>query len=250
MYIDILSPDNYHTYNIKIAQVFGLETAVYWAELLNIVKKAINKNKLDDNGFFRVDRKYIFEKTTVTIEEQLKIDSKLKKINVINTKADDDSLIALDIQLMCSIITNDDFNLLQDIAKKVRTKVNKEAKESGRRKVIENLKDHIVEVESNYDLITAYRDWVDGIYAKPKGYLSNKLIDIFVSTLRAYYKEDLAKAKRLIEIATVRGWREAAWVIQAYEQETNSVTRLVNKTGVRITEQEHATVDTVSQKVY
>jgi hypothetical protein len=250
MYVDILSPNNYLSINIKTARVFGLETAAYWAELLNIVNKALAKNKVDTNGYFKVDRKYIFERTTVTIEEQLKIDSKLNKIGVLRHQADSDDIIALDIKLMCSILINEDFELLSTIAKKVRTKVTKESKESGRKKVIQNLKDHISDIETNYDIVTALRDWVDGIYAKPKGYLSNKLIDIFVSNLKAYYKDDIQKALKLIEIATVRGWREADWVIKAYEQETRSTQRLISGTGVRITEQARATEETISKKVY
>lgn len=63
MLIDILNSANYIMVNRDAIRIFGLNTAVYCAELLNIYKKAVIKQKLVDDTYFRVDRKYIENQT-------------------------------------------------------------------------------------------------------------------------------------------------------------------------------------------
>ena len=47
MLLDLLSTDNLVNYNVKIAQIMGLHTAIYINELINISNKAIKKKKLE-----------------------------------------------------------------------------------------------------------------------------------------------------------------------------------------------------------
>lgn len=246
MYVDILSSDNYNSYNIKLARLFGLNTAVYWSVLLNIVNKAISKGKISDDGYFNVNRKYIFELTTLSIEDQLKIDDSLDKLGVLKKKSKDtpDS-IYLDLQLMSSIIANDNFKLLEDISNKVRIKSKKESKESQRAKIIQNLKDGIV--EPNYDILTALRNWVDVMFTGKKGYLSKSIIEIFQKTLKEYAKDDVNLALRLIEIATIQGYRDCSWAISIYEKDKKLKSQL-NDRQVRVTTQQKATK--ISDKVF
>ena len=58
MLLDVFDNDNSISINYKTIQIFGLPTAVYLTELINIYKKATRKNKLD-NEYFKVDRNYI-----------------------------------------------------------------------------------------------------------------------------------------------------------------------------------------------
>ena len=66
MLIQLLSQSNYGSFNITVAHMLNLETAVYLSELMNINEKALRKNKLDDNQFI-LDRKYITERTTISV---------------------------------------------------------------------------------------------------------------------------------------------------------------------------------------
>ena len=50
MLIELLSFSNYGSYNVKLANVLGLETAVYLSEIMNINERALRKNKLDDKN--------------------------------------------------------------------------------------------------------------------------------------------------------------------------------------------------------
>ena len=60
----------------------------------------------------------------------------------------------------------------------------KGTKESQRQQYINMLKNSIE--CSNYELLTALRDWVDGVYARPNGFLSKSAIKIFQDTLNSY----------------------------------------------------------------
>ena len=63
MLIELLSSSNYVNFNIKVAQILGLKSAIYLSQLMDINEKAIRKNKIEDN-FFTIDRKYIESRTT------------------------------------------------------------------------------------------------------------------------------------------------------------------------------------------
>ena len=65
MLIDLLNSYNYLMVNMSAIHIFGLNTAVYCAELLNISKKAYKKKKLIDGVYFEVDRKFIREQTSL-----------------------------------------------------------------------------------------------------------------------------------------------------------------------------------------
>ena len=69
MLIDLLSTDNLANYNVKIAQVMGLHSAIYINELINISNKATQKNKLVSDKYFILDRKYITKRTNLSVEE-------------------------------------------------------------------------------------------------------------------------------------------------------------------------------------
>ena len=70
MILDLLSSDMYVSYNVQIANKIGLEEAIYISELININRKAIQKNKIED-GYFNIDRKYITNRTTFKLEKQI-----------------------------------------------------------------------------------------------------------------------------------------------------------------------------------
>ena len=55
MLLDVFDNDNSISVNYRTIQIFGLPTAVYLTELINIYKKATRKNKLVEDGYFKVD---------------------------------------------------------------------------------------------------------------------------------------------------------------------------------------------------
>lgn len=241
MLTDILNSDNYITINAKLARIIGLSAAVYCDELVKIFNKATDKNKLIDSEYFKVDRKYVAFKTTLSIEEQLKIDLNLSKIGIIKKHSEDPDIIKIDLSILGSIIISEDLKTLEDISKKVKINSPKGIRESQRQHTIRELKDSIE--CSNYELLTALREWVDSIYSKPAGYLSKYVIQTFQNVLNNYTQGDLDLALTIVKIATIQGYKDCQWAINLYEkdmkikkqQEVFANTRLP-----RITEQKTA----------
>ena len=88
---------------------------------------------------------------------------------------------------------------------------------SMRQKTILELKDFIK--CSNEELLNAYRDWVDGVYANPRGYLSKRAIIVFQRDVDEFARGDLDLALKIIEIATINGWRCAEWAINTFKKD-------------------------------
>lgn len=217
MLIDLLNSDNYITVNISLAKVIGLNAAVYCDELTKIYSKAKAKNKLIDNDYFKVDRKYVSLKTTLTIDDQLVADLNLSKIGIIKKHNDDPDILKLDLSILGSIIISDDEKELDNIAKKVKTASPRGIRQSQRQQTIISLKDSIE--CSNYELLTALRNWIDAIYANPNGYLSKSVIKTFQDTLNNYTQGDLDLALKIVQIATIQGYKDCQWAIAVYEKD-------------------------------
>ena len=113
--------------------------------------------------------------------------------------------------------------------------------------VINELKDSIS--CSNYELLTALRNWVDSIYARPNGFLSKTAITIFQNTLNEYTKGDLDLALRIVQIASVQGYKNCEWAIALYEKDQKQKSK-VQKERIRITEQVVASKEDLSDKIF
>lgn len=234
MLLDALDQRNYITVNTRAVQLFGLNAAFYLTELFTIYTKAKDKGKLIDDHFFKVDRKYLTARTSLSTEEQLICDANLIKVGVMKKSVDDPDIIKIDPNQYLSLLSNEDVRLVDDIRKQMKTLHPKGVKASQRQIIINNLKNGIE--CSNYELLTALRNWVDGVFANPKGFLSKTAIKVFQDTLNNYTKGDLDMALRIVEIATIQGYKNCDWAIKIYEEsQKKGITK-----GVRVTQQEVA----------
>ena len=219
MLLDLLSTDNLVNYNVKIAQIMGLHTAIYINELINISNKAIKKKKLIANKYFLLNRDYITKRTTLPLEEQLAIDFKLEKVNIIQKPDRDVDHIYLDIDKLAEIISSDDSAYLDKVKKKteVKTTALPGMKQTLKQKQAEEFKNSIT--ITHPELKEAYDGWVDGVLANPKGFLSKRAIKIFIDTVDSFADGYLDVALTIINIATVNGYRDATWAINKYNEE-------------------------------
>lgn len=247
MLLDIFDNDNSISVNYKAIQIFGLHTAVYLTELINIYKKAIRKNKLVDNDYFKVDRKYIYNILSLTDEEQIVCDLNLIKTSILKKSNDDPNVLKLDIKLYLSLLSSEDLKLYENVKKQMRVQKPKGTKESQRQQLINSLKNSIE--CSDYELLTALRGWVDGVYSRPNGFLSKSAIKIFQDTLNNYTQGDLDLALRVVQIATVQGYRDCQWAINMLE-ESEKRKKSTLRTAVRVTDQEVASKDDLSDTIF
>lgn len=214
MLIDLLSTSNYVSYNVKIAEVLGLHTAVYLSEIMNINDKAIHKNKLSGN-YFSVDRSYLQSRTTLTVEEQLTIEDSLLKIGVLEKQSGENN-ISLNIQVITSILASSDESLIKDIAKIVKSK--SVPKRTKAEVICDELKQNIV--TTNLELREAYADWIDSVYAK-EGWMSKKAVVSAQGVVDQFSNYDLDIALQVINIAAVNGYRDMTWAINSYKKDFN-----------------------------
>lgn len=236
--------------NLKSIQLLGLNGAAYMSVLLTIYSKATNKGKLIDNDYFKVDRKYISNTIGLLQEEQLICDLNLIKLGIMKKHAEDPDIVKIDVNLYLSLISSDDIKLIENVRKEMNIKKPKGIKQSQRQATINALKESIV--CSNYELLTALRGWVDSIYANPNGFLSKSAITTFQDTLNNYTKGDLDLALRIVQIASIQGYKDCSWAINVYEKDAKmkNKSNFRNNISVRVTEQEAASDADMSEVVF
>lgn len=221
MLIDLLSMANYNSYNVNLANIIGLHEAIYISELININEKAIKKNKISDEGYFTVDRKYITSRTTLDKKEQLEIDKTLNNLKIIHI-ADNVNVISIDLQVLTGIIMSADEKLTKDIS----SIVNKKQKRTKQQVICDELKKNIV--TTNNELIDAYSNWIDSVIAKD-GWMSKQAVISAQQLIDANSNRNLDVALKIISIASINGYRDMQWAVNKYYQEfKNSFTSNIN----------------------
>ena len=247
MLVDLLNSANYIMVNKDAIRILGLNTAVYCSELLNIYKKAVEKKKLLDDNFFRVDRNYITKQTSIPVEEQIKCDLNLVKVNIIKTQEADPDAIYFDVETFASILSSEDVKLLDGVSKKVKTANPKGTKATQRERIIVNLKESIQ--CKTYELLVALRKWIDSVMSDPNKYLSVQQVAIFKDKIDDYCNGDLQLALRIVELATIHQYVDCQWAINTYEKD-KKVQASIASTGVRKTEQKQTPVSKLSNEVF
>lgn len=238
MLIDLLNSANYIMVNMDAIRIFGLNTAVYCSELLNIYKKAVVKNKLYNETYFKIDREYIKKQTSIEIEEQIKSDLNLSKVNIIIHDENDPDIIYFDVAVYASILSSEDVKLLNNVASKVKVDNPKKTKQTQRDRIIIALKEAI-ECKT-LPVFQALQEWIDSVMADPKRFLSKQQVAAFKNRLDEYCNGDLQKALDIVTLATVHGYVDCQWAINLYERNNKpatSVNNAVIANTIRVTQQ-------------
>lgn len=202
---------NYVHFNVKLAQILGLNSSIYLSQLMDINEKAIRKDKVNEN-FFTIDREYIAKRTTIGESEQKEIENNLIKLGVLERSKDNADTLLLNITVLTSILMSPDEDLIKDISRISKAKKSKTKAE----KIIENLKDNII--TTNTELRQAYFDWIDAVYAKD-GFMTKTAVISAQSNIDAFSGRNLDVALKVLEIAAVNGYRDITWAINNYNKD-------------------------------
>ena len=212
MIIELLGASNYISYNIKIMELFGLHAAIYLSELLNINEKALRKTKIDENNYFTIDRKYIEKRTTIKASEQIEIDKTFQEIGLLKCNEQDQNIVTIDLAVLLTIMSEG-----KEVIKEIKTvfeKVSK-PKKTKSEAIKNNLKNSIE--TTNEELYNAYCEWIDAVYAK-QGWMSLKSVKVAQQEIDQFSLRKLDVALKILEIATIRGYREMYWAIKIYKE--------------------------------
>jgi hypothetical protein len=217
MWLDVMSQYNTLQVNIKLANLLGLEVATYWAALMDVYARVVNKKKedlLENDGYFELDRDYITKRTTLQLDKQLEIDAGLNKIEVLFQDENNINSIKLDVEKLCAILVDDSIDAIRDVQR--RSKLRREdtaraKKASVRINLVAALK------ETDPDVLTAYNNWIDALLEAKKP-LTRQALDIYQNNLNNYTDNKQAKIK-ILEIATTNAYTEFAWAMKIYEKD-------------------------------
>lgn len=203
MYLDLFDELRLNKRLIKIA---GFEVAAYWAELQSVLKQVVKKQTADEQGFFTLDRDYVERETTLTIKKQLKCEEKLIELGAVAKDPDNPNRIAIGVNNMVEIITDEDTKKLRKGTKAVKAE-EKAAKVAGIKATMKRAL-----VEADPELRAAYERWIDGMIDAANCRFTKAVVQLFEQTVTDYTK-DKTKRLKIIELATINSYRDATWAI-------------------------------------
>lgn len=225
MLVELLSQSNYQSFNIKLAHLLGLETAIYLSALIDINEKAIRKDKVIEGDFFSIDRDYITKRTTLTRSKQEKIESELNKAGLIELSNEH---IKLCLDTLTSLVMSEDEHLEKDLSS-FKKAVNSKSKSEF---ILESVKRNI-DSSLPFELIKAYSDWLDAVHVK-FGFVSKQTLIAAQKEVDKASNHDLDKAIEIINIATARGWRDLKWAVKVYNEQHPCNYKVIENKNVQI----------------
>ena len=211
---NLVSGNAYLSVNKKLIAIIGITNSIY----LSYIIDECYKSNCEDNKVL-IDRSQVENLLTLTTDIQRECELKLNNTNIIEYNDDGSNLVEITVNFsaITGLICSEDPTVINKAKKSsvIGGKVTKAASE--RQKYKDSLKYSIK--APNNELLVAYQDWVDGVYANPKGFLSRKAILTFQKEIDDFAAGNLDLALKLIEIAAVRGYKEAQWAINVFKAE-------------------------------
>ena len=226
MYLDLFDELRLNKNLIKIA---NFEVAAYWAELQSILKQVVKKGTADERGFFTLDRDFMTRETTLSLAKQLKCDETLVSMGVVMKDPEDPNRLAISVENMIEIITNEDTKKLKKT--KAVKQDEKEAKVAG---IKTNMKRAIL--TQDIELRAAYERWVDGMVDAANCRFTKAVVQLFEKTISEYTQDKKIQLK-IIEIATINSYRDATWAINKLANPSNFNSNFKNNIATKLPEQ-------------
>lgn len=222
MLVDVMSPYNTLSVNVKMIKIFGLPCAAYWSVLVDIYPRVIKKDLdgLLKSGFFTVDRGYVTSRCGLTTEEQLALDQALARVGVLATCPDNPDMLAISMRDMFIILAEDDASVLNEVGKKAKSKATDKAagKKAG---MISTLSAYACTLVHNPEVQNAFRMWVTAMVEGKKS-ISKPVVQLFYETMVNYTDNPDLQVK-ILKSATASSYSNADWVINSLKK-SNPVT--------------------------
>lgn len=225
MIFELLSHRNNMSYNLKIASIFGVCSAILLGLLIDAKQDAILTDKLVEDKFFLLTRQQIYDLTGLDDLKQLEVEDALKECRLIEvTPVKNNSekfYYSLDENLLLKFIeaksTEEAKKLLTKSAqKKSLISVPRTSTPSKRSTYINGLKKSLK--EDDIMVRENLCNWIDAVYANPKGFLSASSIEQCLKTLNEFTRGNRELKIEIIQIAVKNGSRNLDWAIEVYQK--------------------------------
>lgn len=222
MLVELLSQSNMESYNVKLANLIGLKSAVHLNLLIQLQEKALRKHK-DFDGYIEVDRNYVHSRTTLTKDEQLKIEKNLEESNLLLYNKENKKQIKVDLDNLVAISLNTNEMINKEIKR-----VNK--KPTKNENILNVVRKHI---PSNYpvELKDAYSEWL-AIMQQKFGFVSKQLLESAIETVDSFSNHNLDMALGILSLANANGWKNLTFTAETYlekQRNKNKERQVVNK---------------------
>lgn len=144
------------------------------------------------------------------------MEENLLSLGILEKIKGNDNDLSLNVTALTSILMSQDEKLLKDISKIVKAKSSPKRTKS--QVIRDNLKENIV--TTNEELREAYSEWVDSVYAKD-GWMSKKAVVSAQAIIDEFSQHDLDIALKVLDIATINGYRDMSWAVNTYKKDYN-----------------------------
>ena len=200
------------SYSRELANILGLDAGVYVSQL----SIPYLDGKYDNEGFILINRENITKLTSLTNEEQLKIDTKLVKAKLMEKDVLNSDRVSLNMSLI-RLIMSGKIVEIDGVSKVVKGKKGSVKKQDRNYAIAEGLKKKVN--TGSQELDVALYSWIDSIIKGKENFLNEFLINVFIKKLNEYTKGDLSVALELVNLATLYAYREFDWVKRIYEKD-------------------------------
>lgn len=201
--------------NTKMIDVFGIPTATYWAMLIDIMPRVVNKKyeELTTTGYFTVERCRILDKIGMSIEEQLTCDQGLARAGVVAIHPEDCNKLSIDCARALEIILEDDAKILKDIRKKAKTKKTDEAAAKAAGKIA-TFSAYAATLTHTPEVQEAYRLWITALIEGKKCAFSKTTVQLFHERMTSFTDNPNTQVE-ILRSAAASGYPNAEWVINS-----------------------------------
>ena len=213
MNLDILSTRNcYLSINEKLIQMIGLDTAAYLTVVLDALHQAVKKGKVNDEGYFKLDRKYANERTGLSTTEQKHCDDRLIAIGLMRRDATTLNLLSVDVGAVVKFIQQDDAKFIDQVKLTLAKTKKAEADEYKKEQIIRIAKAQVK--TTDFEIRQSIFDWIEAM----DGTLKKAQVGLVEDAIDTYSKDKQVKIK-LFQILAINSWRDPQWAISRYERD-------------------------------
>ena len=220
MLLELMSASSLGLYNIPLAHRVGLQGSIYFSVLLDINTKLLHKAK-DEGGYFKIDRSYIYQKTTLSPEEQERLEQSLVAVLLLERHPTQPSLIKVNADVLVAMLSDDSESLEKAVE---RLAAINRPKKTRKQTMIDTMRRHVM--CSNEDLRAAYYRWIDAVVNKTQ-WMSATSVEEAQRLIDQYSNRYLDVALSVLNIAEQNGWRDVSYAIEKHQKQTETSTALV-----------------------
>ena len=213
MNLDLLSTRNCQLcINEKLIQMLGLDTAAYFTVVLDALHQAVKKGKVNEQGFFKLDRKYATERTSLTTTEQKHCDNRLIAIKLMRRDEETLNLLSVDAGAVVQLIQQDDAKLIDQIKLTLAKTKRAEDDEYKKEQIIRIAKAQVK--TTDFEVRQSIFDWIEAM----DGTLKKAQVGLVEDAIDNYTKDKQVKIN-LFQILAINNWRDPMWAINRYERD-------------------------------